>query len=326
MSTVVTPSLSLAGIRSEFFKRFDEVRQQVIADIASTRIPSTTESEKFRFLGSVPAMREWGSGRVARGFAEEAYDVASQRYEITLSVDRVSIEDDQTGQIMVRVKEMADRAATHRDYLIAQLLINGATAGYHSYDGVPFFGATHSSGDSGTQDNDLAPTATDASNPTSAEFKTAFGQAVAALLGFKDDQGQPMALSQPGLVAIVPPSMLVAASEALSATLLNNTSNVLAGAAKVIAFPFLTTATTWYLLKTDASIRPFVFLDRIPLDFTALENQSEEGFVRDRFLYGVRARYAMAYGYWEYAVRSVFTRSEERRVGKECRSRWSPYH
>ena len=23
---------------------------------------------------------------------------------------------------------------------------------------------------------------------------------------------------------------------------------------------------------------------------------------------------------------SVLTRSEERRVGKECRSRWSPYH
>ena len=25
-------------------------------------------------------------------------------------------------------------------------------------------------------------------------------------------------------------------------------------------------------------------------------------------------------------VVSVFVRSEERRVGKECRSRWSPYH
>ena len=24
--------------------------------------------------------------------------------------------------------------------------------------------------------------------------------------------------------------------------------------------------------------------------------------------------------------KSVFNRSEERRVGKECRSRWSPYH
>ena len=43
-------------------------------------------------------------------------------------------------------------------------------------------------------------------------------------------------------------------------------------------------------LKTDASIRPFVFLERIPLEFTALENQSEEGFMRDRFLYGVRVR------------------------------------
>src|SRR5256885_16325392 len=26
------------------------------------------------------------------------------------------------------------------------------------------------------------------------------------------------------------------------------------------------------------------------------------------------------------AVRQIFRRSEERRVGKECRSRWSPYH
>ena len=25
-------------------------------------------------------------------------------------------------------------------------------------------------------------------------------------------------------------------------------------------------------------------------------------------------------------VNSIFLRSEERRVGKECRSRWSPYH
>ena len=26
------------------------------------------------------------------------------------------------------------------------------------------------------------------------------------------------------------------------------------------------------------------------------------------------------------AARACFARSEERRVGKECRSRWSPYH
>ena len=38
-------------------------------------------------------------------------------------------------------------------------------------------------------------------------------------------------------------------------------------------------------------------------------------FVQD-FIYAHR---------WE-KLRSVQVRSEERRVGKECRSRWSPYH
>ena len=31
-------------------------------------------------------------------------------------------------------------------------------------------------------------------------------------------------------------------------------------------------------------------------------------------------------GAYKVAVKKVDQRSEERRVGKECRSRWSPYH
>ena len=31
-------------------------------------------------------------------------------------------------------------------------------------------------------------------------------------------------------------------------------------------------------------------------------------------------------GYTEYTYSAEKKRSEERRVGKECRSRWSPYH
>ena len=31
-------------------------------------------------------------------------------------------------------------------------------------------------------------------------------------------------------------------------------------------------------------------------------------------------------GYQEDKHLTLFVRSEERRVGKECRSRWSPYH
>ena len=36
--------------------------------------------------------------------------------------------------------------------------------------------------------------------------------------------------------------------------------------------------------------------------------------------------FALGWNYWFNWVITVTTRSEERRVGKECRSRWSPYH
>src|SRR3712207_9435176 len=37
----------------------------------------------------------------------------------------------------------------------------------------------------------------------------------------------------------------------------------------------------------------------------------------------IRKRVGIVFQYAEY---QLFERSEERRVGKECRSRWSPYH
>src|SRR5690242_10452500 len=40
----------------------------------------------------------------------------------------------------------------------------------------------------------------------------------------------------------------------------------------------------------------------------------------------IRLRYAKAYPDLTDATSPVLVRSEERRVGKECRSRWSPYH
>jgi len=105
----------------------------------------------------------------------------------------------------------------------------------------------------------------------------------------------------------VPPSMLFTAMEAINASVISQTSNVMQGAAQVIALPWLSTASTWYLLKTDGVVRPFIFQDREPIEFKSLAEDSEEEFKREKFLYGVRARYRMTYGYWQYAVRSVFT-------------------
>ncbi len=302
---VINTGLLTKGLRSEFFNRF-ETTKMYFQDM-STRVQSNSDTETYKWLGSVPSMREWGSGRLARGLRTETYSVENLKYESTLEVDRDEIADDKTGQIRIRIGELAQRTATHKDFLLSQLLANGGTAGFHSYDGVSFFSDSHVSGDSGTQDNALSWPAVVPANPTTEEFRSALKLVIGTLLGFKGDRGDPMSLSATGLVAVVPPSMYMAALEAVNATVASSTSNVLEGAARVVAFPWLTDQVTWYLLKTDSAVRPFIFQDREPVEFTALTEESDEGFRREKFLYGVRARYRMTYGYWQYAVQLTFT-------------------
>ncbi len=301
---VINTGLLTKGLRSEFFDRLGKV-VTVYQDL-STRIVSTSDSETYRWLGTVPRMREWGTGRLARGLRSESYSVENLKYEATIEVDRDEIADDQTGQIRIRIGELAQRAATHKDYLLTQLLINGDSAGFNGYDGVPFFSHSHVSGQSGTQDNDLSFDVSVPNDPSTDEFKAALKAAIGQILSFKDDQGEPMSLSPAGLVCVVHPMLLYTALETVRAATIEQTSNVLAGVARVVAMPGLASQNAWYLLKTDGVVRPFIFQDREPVEFGALAEESEEGFKREKLLFGVRARYRLTYGYWQYAVRVAF--------------------
>ncbi len=310
---VVNVGLSEAGLRGTFFERHNQVDQEAYYKTLTTHVQSDKDEEKYRWLGSVPPMREWGTGRLARGLNSESYNVENLKYESTIEVDTEEIEDDQTGQIMIRVQEMGEQAANHKDHLLEQLIINGESSGFNSYDGVPFFSDSHESGGSGTQSNKLTYSATDADNPTHEEFRKALGQAIAQIVSYKDDQGQPLRIKPrpEGFVCVVPPSMLITAMEALDMQFAATTPNVMQSnifhhAASVIAMPGLTDASKWYLFKTDVTVRPFIFQDMVPVTFGALEANSDEGFMRDKYIYGVRARYRMAYGYWYYAIRTDF--------------------
>jgi len=307
MGAIKSTGLTAAGIRSELF---EQMRMKVSHFAAlSTRIESNKDSETYKRFGTVPQVREWGTGRKTQGQIVESYNVANLKYELTLEVDRDEIDDDQTGQIRIRIGEMATRAATHKDYLIGQLLINGGTSGYNSYDGVSFFNDAHVSGASGSQDNDLAPAASDADAPTTDEFKRALATAIEVMMAYRDDQGEPAADSVSGLACIVPPNMYFTALEAVNASVISTTSNVLVGVANVTSFPYLTATDTFYLAKTDGYIRPFMFQDRAPWEYNALVEDSEEGFKREKYLYGLRARYRMTYGEWRFCIRNVFAAS-----------------
>lgn len=303
---VVSTGLLTKGLRSEFLNRFMATPTQF--ERLAMRIASNANREDYKWLGSVPQVREFGTGRLAKGLRTESYSVENQKYEATLEVDRDEISDDQTGQIRIRVQELAGRAATHKDLLIGQLLALGDDSGSLAYDGKPFFSTTHESGGSGAQDNDLAAGASDPTNVTSLEFRDSVRAAIAAMAAYKDDQGQPMMTGIGGLICVVPPQLYFPAREALSAAMLENTSNTISGIAEPLMFPWLTVGDEWYLLKTDGAVRPFIFQDREPIEFTALDRpDDEQAFNREKYLYGVRARYRMAYGYWQYAVKSTFS-------------------
>ena len=119
---VINTGLLTKGLKSSFFARFHGTKTH-FADLA-TRIESNSDSETHKWRGSTPRMREWGTGRIAKGIRTESYSVENAKYEATIEVDRDEISDDQTGQIRIRVEELAQHAATHKDFLIAQLLIN----------------------------------------------------------------------------------------------------------------------------------------------------------------------------------------------------------
>ena len=310
---VISTGLLTKGLRSEFFNQLSATPSFYL-DLA-TRIVSNADQETYKWLGTVPIMREWGTGRVARGLRTESYTVENLKYESTIEVDRDELSDDQTGQIRIRIQEMAARAATHKDKMVADLLRLGDQAGYLAYDGKPFFADDHESGDSGAQDNKLEfdistvmpsePNTPDA--PSTLTCKQAFSTALAAMMQFKDDQGEPMDITASGLVVACHPAVYANWLTALTAGMIDNTDNVLKQLSpRVIPMGRFTDVSKWALLKTDGVVRPLVFQDREPIEFSQLTEDSEEGFKREKYLYGVRARYRLTYGYWQYAVQTDF--------------------
>lgn len=307
---VKSTGLLTKGLRSEFFKTFEATPSNY--GRWAERIPSNANAETYRHLGQVPVMREWGTGRKAQGLNVETYTVANLKYESTLEVDRDEISDDQTGQIRRRVNEMAQRAATHKDYLISQLLINGSTAGFLASDGLPFFDASHAWGSSGTQANESnfdisshvatngEPDNVDRIGPTTAAAAVSF--AIGKMMVFKDDRGEPMNFTATGLEIVCHPEQYMSFLTAVSAGVLNQSQTVLPRfGINVTPLPWLTNVSTFYLLKTDGIMRPFVFQDREPVEFHAEAEGSAEEFLREKYLYGVRARYRLTYGRWQHA-------------------------
>jgi phage major head subunit gpT-like protein len=298
------PNLLLAGLKTIFFEEYAAGAANSVFEQIATIVPSEKDTETYDWLGSPPVMREFKDERLPKGLSEYDYTLKNKTWEASLRVDRAAIEDDLYGQIRVRVRELAQEARRHQDQLVIELLPGGTTA--VCYDGQYFFDDDHSEGDSGTQDNKTNTAL------TAAYLKTG----ITTMMKFKDDRGKNMGIIPNTLV--VPPDLQWTALELLQSPIQvtaglpsaasssgSDYSNVLQGRLKLIISPYLTDTTNWYLLATDRIVKPLILQNRMPATFDALENGSESGFMRDAYLYGVRARYNAGYGLWQAAYCST---------------------
>ncbi len=284
------------GAKTLFYKAYETVAVNY-PDIV-TEVPSTGQKENYSWLGALPTMQEWKDERIPRGLTEHDFTITNKDWEVTIAVDRNVIEDDQYGQIKVRVEAMAQEARRHIDQLIFELLSGGFVN--KCYDGKTFFATTHKEGDSGTQSN----------KGTDALSASTFGAARAAMMKFKDEKGRVMGVAPDTL--IVPPALEEIARQILNGdyypeTGYEHTANPWKGSAGLIVSPYLEDDDDWFLLSTSNAVRPVILQMRREVTFNRLEGDSESGFLRKRYLYGADARYNVGYGPWQFAYGSSVT-------------------
>jgi phage major head subunit gpT-like protein len=305
-------TLSSRAIIGSFYHALEQNDGASWVNPLSMLFNSNMESETYLWLGQSPVMREWIGGRQAKGFRTSGITITNKKFEATLEIPVDWIRRDKTGQIMVRVNEMAHRANAHWAGLLSTLIIAGESA--LCYDGQYFFDTDHAEGDSGTQSNSISYDAASTTLPTASEMQSAILYAIQAIYGFKDDQGQPLNEDARNFTVMVPLPFLQAAGAALGATVISQTSNLITAVGNLGGFsvnlavnPRLTWTTKFATFRTDGDVSPFIRQEEEPIQVAAIAEGSELEFTEDVHQYGIKAMRNVGYGYWQKACITTLT-------------------
>lgn len=322
---LLTPA-SLQFLFNMFDKRLQEgyTNAETFYKEIAMDVPSNTEQNVYGWIGKLPKMREWLGERFMNNAAARSYTLANKTYEDTLKIPREKFEDDQYGLYMNAVEMLGQEAKILPDRLIAALLDNGDAATSITFDGQPFYSASHP---------------TDPDNPagsTQSNLKTAFpltpanvAAARSAMRQFTGEDGLPLGIKPTHL--IVPTQLEEAADQICSAEFIApaqagtpsatagfgaNAGNVmqtnsLKGKLKPLVVEWLsqassTTQGTWYLADCSKPVKPFIWQMRRGLQSTYLNNLTDNNvFFRKEFIYGVDERSAAGYGLWFQSMKCI---------------------
>lgn len=307
--------LSSRAIIGEFYATLEQDLGTSWINRISNYFTSDQESETYKWLGMSPSMREWVGGRLAKGFRENGLTITNKLFEGTIEVLKSEIDRDKTGQVMVRVREMAQRANSHWAKLMSQLIIDAESK--LCYDGQFFFDTDHAEGDSGTQSNDITYDVTTTTAPTPGEMESAILQSIQQILTLKDDQGEPLNEEARSFMVMVPVSFMASVAGALKADVIVDSSvsrsnrilhlGSLGGFGIELAInPRLTWTNKFATFRADAQTSAFIRQEEQGIKVAAIAEGSEEEFKNRRHLYGIEAIRNVGPGYWQRACLTTF--------------------
>jgi phage major head subunit gpT-like protein len=293
-----------AGVRAIYEDAFS-AQMGVWSQIA-TVLPSTLAVETYAWLSELPIMREFVDERVIRELSEYSFTIRNRKFEATIGVAREVLEDEQLGQVKVRIQSMAEAASAHFDQILFAVIAAGATT--NCYDGTPFYGANHP-----------VPAAAGGVVGNLTNLPLSFDNLVTVITAMRRiplNNGEPMMVSPTHL--LVPPELEYKARQILNSAYYPEATgtgkpgafatNPLQGSLQVVPSARITSATEWHLLDCGHAVKPFVIQQRIAPEVRALDGsdgETETTFMRDEYLYGVRCRDNAGPGLWQYAYKST---------------------
>lgn len=314
-------TLDSRDIVADFYPRLEAEMENIWAAKISLTVPSDTETENYKWLGQVPALREWVGGRHEVPLNKYSMTLSNVEYEATLPIDVADLRRDKTGQLRVRVGDLARRTATHWNSLESTLISNG-TAGNSGlcYDGQYFFDTDHDESGS-NQSNDLTSSEVPASDvtttaaPTATEAANIIVQTIGHIRTLTDDAGEPINQDAKRFMIMCTKGAIWAAFQnaVFQDNLGSNTvTNPVRGIQRdgysfeVVLNSRITAADAIYMFAMDGNL-PFVMQEEVPVSTQLIGEGSEEEFKNKRHLFGVSATRAAGYAWWQSAVYLPFT-------------------
>jgi phage major head subunit gpT-like protein len=305
-------ALSSRAIRGEFYNVLSQSTGVPWVEEISMQFLSDQASETYEQLGMVSGMEEWTSGKNAKMLDMlGSITIINKLFESTIQVSKAEKRRDKTGQIQIRINDLVRKAQSHWAKILTELLITGqSTAGQ---DGQFFFDTDHTEGNNTTsQDNDLTNNITTAAAPTSAEMQTGILDCISAIVGYKDNENDPMNEDASLFRVMIPANMMQAAAAAVNSPVVSGDTNVIHSLGdfkvKFSVNARLTTAEEFYVFRADGNgTKALIRQEETPLEMSSLAEGSDEEFNNKRHLHSVESNRNVGFGMWQNACLMTYT-------------------